>query len=275
MFDVNNPNFLPWLIPAAPLLAFFLIVLVTNKARWMPGTAHEYSGDGQHPHYHGMLVPVVSDWSRVASIIIGMSGIIAAWIMSLVLVSNAFGEAHLGETVFSSAISWLSTGTSTFTMGVSIDPLTTIMLVMVPLACTMIFIYAIGYMAHDPRQARFFAYISLFAGAMLTLVVADNLLLLFVGWEVMGVCSYLLIGFWYEKESAYKAAIKAFTTAARPIVIMLLGIVYLYASTGTLNFRDIMYNPIRQWKPRALTLVALQKRPSLKVWRAGRKLRSF
>src|SRR5688572_30271424 len=99
MIDVNNPNFLPWLIPVGPLLAFFLIVLVTNKARLLPGTSHEYSGDGQHPNYHGMLVPVVSDWSRVASIIIGMSGIIAAWLISLAVVSNAFGEAHLGETV--------------------------------------------------------------------------------------------------------------------------------------------------------------------------------
>ncbi|MBZ0299284.1 MAG: hypothetical protein K8J31_06080, partial [Anaerolineae bacterium] len=115
--------------------------------------------------------------------------------------------------------------------------------VMVPIAVLGIFIYSIGYMAHDPRQARFFAMISLFAGAMLTLVVADNLLLLFVGWEIMGLCSYLLIGFWFEKESAYKAAIKAFTTTRVADVIMLLGIAYLYFATGTLSFRDILYNP--------------------------------
>ena len=129
-----------------------------------------------------------------------------------------------------------------FKMGVLVDPLTVIMLIMVPLACTMIFIYSIGYMAHDPRQSRFFSMISLFAGAMLTLVVADNLLLLFVGWEIMGLCSYLLIGFWFEKESAYKAAIKAFTTTRVADVIMLLGIAYLYAATGTLSFRAILYN---------------------------------
>ena len=128
-------------------------------------------------------------------------------------------------------------------MGVLVDPATVIMLVMVPIAVLMIFIYSIGYMAHDPRQSRFFALISLFAGAMLTLVVADNVLLLFVGWEIMGVCSYLLIGFWFEKESAYKAAIKAFTTTRIADVVMLLGIAYLYSVTGTLSFRDIMYNP--------------------------------
>src|SRR5690606_30821975 len=136
----------------------------------------------------------------------------------------------------------LDTVLTAFRMGVLVDPLTTIMLIMVPLACTMIFIYSIGYMAHDPRQARFFALISLFAGAMLTLVVADNLLLLFVGWEVMGLCSYLLIGFWFEKESAYKAAIKAFVTNRIADVIMLLGIAYLYAATATLRFGEIVYN---------------------------------
>jgi NADH-quinone oxidoreductase subunit L len=137
----------------------------------------------------------------------------------------------------------MDTGDTVFNMGVLVDPLATIMLIMVPIAVLGIFIYSIGYMAHDPRQARFFALISLFAGAMLTLVVADNLLLLFVGWEIMGLCSYMLIGFWFEKESAYKAAIKAFTTTRVADVIMLLGIAYLYFETGTLSFREILYNP--------------------------------
>jgi NADH-quinone oxidoreductase subunit L len=127
-------------------------------------------------------------------------------------------------------------------MGVFLDPLNHVMLFMVPLACVLIFIYSLGYMAHDPRNTRFFAYLSLFAGAMLTLVVADNLLLLFIGWEVMGLCSYLLIGFYYEKESAYKAAIKAFMTTRVADVILMIGIAYLWATTGTLNFREIMFN---------------------------------
>jgi NADH:ubiquinone oxidoreductase subunit 5 (subunit L)/multisubunit Na+/H+ antiporter MnhA subunit len=243
--NLSDPNILPWLIPAGPLLAFFIIMLITNRGKLVPATSHEYAG--HHPDYDGMDVPVVNDWGRVASIIVGMSGIIAAWLISLNVVGQAFavGAEEFGShVVFASSIPWMDTGLEVFRMGVLVDPLTTIMLVMVPLACTMIFIYSIGYMAHDPRQARFFALISLFAGAMLTLVVADNLLLLFVGWEVMGVCSYLLIGFWFEKESAYKAAIKAFTTTRVADVIMLLGIAYLYASTGTLSFRDIMYNPV-------------------------------
>ena len=92
----------------------------------------------------------------------------------------------LARTYSTTTVTWLNTGHTTFNMGVLVDPLTTIMLIMVPIAVLAIFIYSIGYMAHDPRQARFFALISLFAGAMLTLVVADNLLLLFVGWEDHG-----------------------------------------------------------------------------------------
>lgn len=222
--DTNN---LAWLIPVGPLLAFFIITLATNRAKLVPATSPEYGG--HHPDYDGMLVPVVTDSSRTLSIIVGLAGIGFAWLISLAVVFAGLGAEHLGEEVFASSIPWLATGMTSFNMGVLVDPLTVIMLIMVPLACTMIFIYSIGYMRHDPRQSRFFALISLFAGAMLTLVVADNLLLLFVGWEVMGLCSYLLIGFWFEKESAYKAAIKAFMTTRVADVIMMLGIVYLYS----------------------------------------------
>lgn len=158
--------------------------------------------------------------------------------------------------IYGDSVTWMSLGrpnepaygavpgsTSDFNIGVMLDPLTAIMLFMVPMASFAIFTYSIGYMAHDARQAKFFALISLFVGAMLTLVVADNLMMMFVGWEVMGLCSYMLIGFWYEKQSAYEAAIKAFTVTRVADVVMLLGIVYLWSVAGTLNFRDILYNP--------------------------------
>ena len=243
--DVNfsDINYLPWLIPVGPLLAFLVITLLTNRSKLVPATDHHEYG-GHHPDYDGMEVPVVTTRSRIVSIVVGMSGIVSAWLMSMVVFFEATGTDHLGEeTVFTSGIDWLNTGLSTLRMGVMVDPLTTVMLLMVPIAVLCIFIYSIGYMAHDPRQARFFSLISLFAGAMLTLVVADNLLLLFVGWEVMGLCSYMLIGFWFEKKSAYNAAIKAFTVTRVADVVMLLGIAYLYTMTGTLNFRDILNNP--------------------------------
>ncbi len=238
---VGNPNLLPWLVPLGPLLAFFVIVLLTNRAKIVPATSPEYS-DHNHPGYFGLNVGVASRTSRIVTIVVGLSGIISAWLIALAIVGPALGTAHFGEEVFGSSFDWMATGTTALKMGVLVDPLNTVMLIMVPLACVCIFIYSIGYMANDARQSRFFALISLFAGAMLTLVVADNLLLLFVGWEVMGLCSYLLIGFWFEKESAYKAAIKAFTTTRVADVIMLLGIVYLYSLTGTLSFREILHN---------------------------------
>ncbi|MFW5709086.1 MAG: NADH-quinone oxidoreductase subunit L, partial [Chloroflexota bacterium] len=250
--DINfsDINYLPWLIPVGPLLAFAIITLITNRSRLVPATdSHEYGG--HHPDYDGMEVPVVSPQGRVISIIVGMAGVVAALLMSFVVVFETIGIDKFGldDTVYGSTLEWMSLGTEAFNMGVLVDPLTTVMLVMVPIAVLCIFIYSIGYMAYDPRQARFFALISLFAGAMLTLVVADNLLLLFIGWEVMGLCSYMLIGFWFEKKSAYNAAIKAFTVTRVADVIMLLGIAYLYFLThdfygfGTLNFREVLYNP--------------------------------
>ena len=239
---LNDPNLLPWLIPVGPLLAFLVISLVTNRSKLVPATDHHEYG-GHHPDYEGMLVPVVRGYSRVISVIIGLAGVIWALLISWRVLWEASQLHHLGQEIFASSIDWMSTGETSFYMGVLVDPATVIMLIMVPIAVLMIFIYSIGYMAHDPRQSRFFALISLFAGAMLTLVVADNVLLLFFGWEIMGVCSYLLIGFWFEKESAYKAAIKAFTTTRIADVIMLLGIAYLYSITGTLSFREIMYSP--------------------------------
>ncbi len=214
-----DANFLPWLIPIPPLVAFVLIILVAGRYKTL-------------------------------SLVIAMTGIVISWVLATAEVLRAIGYRDLGTPargVFNSAIAWASSGTGatagTLNMGVLVDPLTTILLFMVPLTCLLIFIYSIGYMAHDPRITRFFAYLSLFAAAMLTLVVADNLLLLFIGWEVMGLCSYLLIGFWYEKESAYKAAIKAFMTTRVADVIFMIGIGYLWASTGTLNFRAILYSP--------------------------------
>ena len=239
---LTDPNLLPWLIPAGPLLAFLIITLLTNRSKMVAATdQHEYGG--HHPDYEGMPVPVVTGISRGFSIIVGLGGVIFALLISWRTLWEASQLHHIGEEVLTSAVAWMNTGESAFFMGVLIDPATVIMLIMVPIAVLMIFIYSIGYMAHDPRQSRFFALISLFAGAMLTLVVADNVLLLFVGWEIMGVCSYLLIGFWFEKETAYKAAIKAFTTTRIADVVMLLGIAYLYSITGTLSFREIMYNP--------------------------------
>ncbi|MFN8420609.1 MAG: NADH-quinone oxidoreductase subunit L [Anaerolineae bacterium] len=224
-FDVNN---IGWLIPIPPFIACALILLVLGRNKLLSHSAAMI----------GIILSWAMSWGAVWYIVNNYKGLGPATDVFRSNTTTIFGQAWLAN---GAGIPGLD-GSGALNMGVMIDPLTTVMLFMVPLACMLIFIYAIGYMANDARQTRFFAYLSLFAGAMLTLVVADNLLLLFVGWEIMGLCSYLLIGFWYEKKSAYRAAMKAFITTRVADVIMMIGIAYLWSVTGTLSFREIMHN---------------------------------
>ena len=121
-------------------------------------------------------------------------------------------------------------------LGWLLDPLAAVMLVMVSFVGLLIFIYSLGYMAHDDNFTRFFCFLSLFAGAMLGVVIANSLLLLFMCWEVVGLTSYLLIGFWFQRPAAAAAAKKAFITTRIGDLGLLLGMVWLYAQTGTLLF---------------------------------------
>ena len=105
---------------------------------------------------------------------------------------------------------WINSGRFTSNWSINIDPLSSVMLVVVTFVSALVHIYSIGYMSHDPHKPRFMSYLSLFTFSMLALVVSDNFLQLFFGWEGVGLCSYLLIGFWYKKETANNAAIKAF-----------------------------------------------------------------
>jgi NADH-quinone oxidoreductase subunit L len=133
---------------------------------------------------------------------------------------------------------WFVLGEASLRLGWVLDPLTAGMLVMITFVGTLIFIFSAGYMAHDDNFTRFFCFLSLFAAAMLGLVIANNLLLLFMCWELVGLASYLLIGFWYHKPSAAAAAKKAFITTRIGDIFFFLGILWLYAGTGTLLFYD-------------------------------------
>jgi len=134
------------------------------------------------------------------------------------------------------SFTWLQFGRSTVDLGWVLDPLAVIMLVMVSFVGLLIFIYSVGYMAHDENFTRFFCFLSLFAGAMLGVVISNSLLLFFMCWEIVGLTSYLLIGFWYQKPSAAAAAKKAFITTRVGDIFFFLGIVWLFAQTGTLLF---------------------------------------
>src|SRR5580698_4455923 len=197
-----------WLIPAVPMVASGVIALLKQPKR------------------------------RTASALaIGSLG------FSLLLALAAFGHVLAGwsnsaavrET---SNFTWLQFGTTNVDLGWVLDPLSAVMLVMVTFVGLLIFIYWTGYMAHDENYTRFFCFLSLFAGAMLGVVIANSLLLLFMCWELVGLTSYLLIGFWYQKPSAAAAAKKAFLTTRVGDLGFLLGMVWLYARSGTLLFYD-------------------------------------
>ena len=228
-----------WLIPLPPVLAFFVIVLFTNTNKALSHT-------------------------------LAVGAAFLSWLGSMIVFVRALGVEHLGEHPFESSVNWLPTADTWLRIGILVDPLTAAVLFFVAWTVLMIFIYSVGYHNYgqpagdhdhkglpphgatvkqhghkhvvpsvEPMYSRFFAFIGLFAFGMYVLVLSDNLLTLFVGWEIMGLCSYLLIGFWYAKESARDAAVKAFMTTRIGDVFMLLGIAYLYSVTGTLSFREI------------------------------------
>ncbi|HET9588090.1 MAG TPA: NADH-quinone oxidoreductase subunit L [Anaerolineales bacterium] len=233
-----------WLIPLPPVLAFFLIILFTNK-------------------------------SKALSHMVAVGAAFLSWLGSMLVFVRSLGVEHLGEHPFESSVNWLPTGGTWFRIGVLVDPIGAAVLFFVSITIFMIFLYSVGYQnfgqprgnhdvkglpprgatleAHghkhtvpsvEPMYSRFFAFLGLFAFGMYVLVLSDNLLTFFVGWEIMGLCSYLLIGFWYAKPSARDAAVKAFMTTRVGDVFMLLGIVYLYSVTGTLSFREIFREEI-------------------------------
>ena len=256
-------NWLIWLLPLPPLLAFFAIILFTNKNRSLS---------------HGLAI--------------GAAGL--SWLGSMIVFIRALGVEEFGKHVFGSALNWLPTGDSWLKIGVLIDPLSAVTLFFVAWTVLMIFIYSVGYHNYgrpvgdhdvkglppagatvtdehghshrvpsvEPMYARFFAFICLFAFGMFTLVVSDNLLTLFVGWEIMGLCSYLLIGFWYGKKSARDAAVKAFMTTRIGDVFMLLGIAFVYSFTGSLSFKDI-------FRPEMLNALATTVTPFFGLSAAG------
>jgi len=222
---------LTWLIPLPTALAFFAIIFFTNPKKRLS--------------------------SNVA-----IAAVVIAWILSWAVAITFFVNPELTEHPFDLHVPWLPMGEMTFHMGVAVDAVTAGMLFMVGFVLTMIFIYSSGYMTFpsyldpalntdglDPRYSRFFAYISLFATGMLGLVVADNLLMLFIFWELMGLCSYLLIGFWFDKSypdpkqiTPKQAGLKAFLTTRVGDVLFMMGLIFLFIHAGDLNFQAIFGN---------------------------------
>jgi NADH-quinone oxidoreductase subunit L len=144
-----------------------------------------------------------------------------------------------GEYANYKIIEWINSGSLKVDWSINVDPLSSIMLVVVTSVSSLVHLYSIGYMSHDPNKPRFMSYLSLFTFAMLMLVVSDNFLQLFFGWEGVGLCSYLLIGFWYKKNSANNAAIKAFLVNRVGDFGLAIGILLIFNYFGTINYDEV------------------------------------
>ncbi|MBI4361556.1 MAG: NADH-quinone oxidoreductase subunit L [Euryarchaeota archaeon] len=200
-----------WLIPIIPLAGFLVVGFGTRR------------------------VPRLSGWLAVT--FVG-----AALALSLG-VAIEYLPGHTKP--FEVERDWIVYGSATpqpvkLSMGILVDNLTALMLVVVGVVGFLVALYSVGYMAHDPGRPRYFATICLFVGVMLGLVLANNYLLVFIFWELVGLCSYLLIGFWYQKPSAAAAAKKAFLVTRVGDILLLLGIILLFHEFNTFNFKSLM-----------------------------------
>ena len=193
-----------WLIPALPLLAAAI----------------------------GALTPRAGRRLAAGAAITAMAG---AFVLSCFALAGALADPAAHQHF---NFTWFDAGTDLVRLGWLLDPLTAFMCVMVTFVSTLIFIFSLGYMKDDANFTRFFCFLSLFAAAMLGIVVSNSLLLLFVSWELVGVASYLLIGFWFHKPEAAAAAKKAFITTRIGDLGFLLGMIWLYDATGSLLFFD-------------------------------------
>ncbi len=200
-----------WLIPIFPLLGVLINGLLR---RWVPKKAV----------------------GPIASLAVGLSAILSSLIFFEVLALAPEGRI-LPDIV---CYPWIATGSFQVDIGFLVDPLSLVMLLVVGWVSLLIHIYSIGYMHDDPGYRRYFTELNLFVFFMLILVSANNLLLMFVGWEGVGLCSYLLIGFWYEKKSAADAGKKAFVMNRIGDFGFLLGIFALFFYMGSLSFQTVL-----------------------------------
>ncbi|MFX4272163.1 NADH-quinone oxidoreductase subunit L [Propionibacteriaceae bacterium Y1685] len=170
---------------------------------------------------------------------LGTLAALASFALALVLFVQMLGSEESARSVQVPLWDWITSGPWTISIGLQLDQLSILFTLLITGVGSLIHIYSIGYMAHDDRRRRFFAFLNLFVAAMLLLVLADNYLVLFVGWEGVGLASYLLIGFWQHKPSAATAAKKAFVVNRVGDMGMILAISLMLAAFGSSSFTDV------------------------------------
>lgn len=212
-----NSDFLEcsWLIPVIPVISSVFLLIFGKRIK-----------------------PIIS--ASIATTAMGSTFVL--WILSFLAMRDLNGEEV--RRMASAGYTWMRVGNFSVDLRFMVDPLSITMVGFITFVATLIHIYSIGYMKGDPRYCRFFAYLNLFAGAMLTLVLGENLLVTFLGWEGVGLCSYLLISFWFEKPSAAVAGKKAFVTNRVGDVGFMLAMFLIVAtpSLGSLSYSHIQEN---------------------------------
>ncbi len=173
----------------------------------------------------------------IAAVAVG--SIAAAFLLSALAFAALLNLAPDERAIHQDLYSWIKVAEFDVHVSFLLDPLSAVMILVVSGVGALIHLYSVGYMAEDEGYARFFTYMNLFAFSMLLLVLADNYLLLYVGWELVGLCSYLLIGFWFTRDAARSAAVKAFVTNRVGDFGFALGVILLWITLGTLNYADV------------------------------------
>ncbi|MBI4400058.1 MAG: NADH-quinone oxidoreductase subunit L [Nitrospirae bacterium] len=182
-----------------------------------------------------LIIGLAGHWLKDRAHLVAVPAVLVSFLLSV----SAFLDVAGGQTVSVPLYTWLTSGDLRIGLGLSVDRLTAAMLLLVTIVSGLVHVYTIGYMHGERGYARFFAYIALFTFSMLMLVMADNFLQLFVFWEAVGLCSYLLIGHWYERKTACDAATKAFIVNRVGDFGFLLGLLLILLNFGSLEYRHV------------------------------------
>jgi NADH-quinone oxidoreductase subunit L len=235
---VNGALDLLWLVPALPLLGVILngaIALIAERPLLLAEASHGEGGHG-HGDPHGTHA---SPPYRKLVAFLGPAVVAGAFVISLLSVLELAARAPHDRLFVQVLFPWIQAGGFSAPAALQLDPLSSVMILVVTGVGFLIHVYSVGYMSHEKAVARYFVYLNLFTFAMLVLVLGANYLLMFVGWEGVGLCSYLLIGYWYEKKSASDAGKKAFIVNRIGDFGFLIGMFLLFWTFGTLTYTEV------------------------------------
>src|ERR1700741_2192128 len=215
-----------WLIPALPLASALVLALFGAR------------------------------FSRGAAAAVGVGSIGLSALITILVAASFFSAPPSGNSYTQVLWTWINVAGFEPEIGFYLDALSLVMVLVVTFVGFLIHIYSAEFMIEDEGYSRFFGYMNLFVASMITLLLANNLLLLYLGWEGVGLCSYLLIGFWYREPQNVRAASKAFLVTRFGDKAFAVGLFLLFTRLGTLDIQEVMHRAATQWSPGSGVAVA-------------------